>query len=123
MPWDLVFDPQTKDLVRDGAGGWQRTTTGDTAVRNQLEVRYASWWGDAAIGSLLYDRGRFAAAPGPLVAAEVRRALGLLVTEQYIADLEADATQTRQGRVEGRSRYRLVDTGELVNLALPNLGG
>jgi phage gp46-like protein len=123
MPWDLVFDPQTKDLVRDGAGGWQRTTTGDTAVRNQLEVRYASWWGDAAIGSLLYDRGRFTAAPGPLVAAEVRRALGLLVTEQYIADLETDAKQTRQGRVEGRSRYRLVDTGELVNLELPNLGG
>lgn len=123
MTWDLSFDPLTKDLIDDGAGGWTRTETGDTAVLNQLEVHFASWWGDAAIGSLLYDRGRFATAPGPLVTAETQRALGLLVAEEFLADLNVQVSETRTGRVDGRTSYRLVATGELVQSALPRFGG
>lgn len=125
MPWDLAIDPVTKDFIRDGAGGWERTTTGDTAVRNQIEIRFGEWWGDAAIGSLLHDRGRFAADPGPdlLVGAEIRRAMQLLVTEQYLADLDVVAAETRAGRVDARTSYRLVDSGQRVDLELPGLLG
>jgi hypothetical protein len=126
VAWDLVINPVTKDLVRDGAGGWQRTETGETAVRNQVEIHYNRWPYDPAIGSLLFDRSRFASAPGPLVAAELRRALGLLATEQVIADVAATATESsaKPGRVDARTTYRLVETGQAVDLELPGaLGG
>ncbi len=123
MAWDLAIDPLTKDFVDDGAGGWVRTETGDTAVLQQLEIRLAQWWGDAGIGSLLYDRARFTTSPGPLVAAEGRRALGLLVAEQFLAEVDVQARETKAGRVDGRTTYRLVETGQLVELGLPRFGG
>ncbi len=121
--WDLSFDPLTEDLIRDGSGGWVRTETGDTAVLNQLAVHFAEFWGDDGIGSLLHDRDRFAAAPGPATAAEVRRAMGLLVDEQFLSDVIVQAQETSAGRVDGRTTYRLVETGQLVETALPRLGG
>jgi phage gp46-like protein len=123
MAWDLAFDPLTGDFVRDGAGGWVRTETGDTAVLHQLRVHFAAWWGDDAIGSLLHERERFARDPAPLVAGETRRALGLLVDEQFLADVTVAASETRTGRIDGRTTYRLVQSGQAVDLALPRLGG
>lgn len=125
MPWDLVIDPETGDFVRDGAGGWERTETGDTAIRNQLGVQFGSWWGDPRIGSLLHDRARFASDPPTLVAAELRRAFALLAADQYLADVEvtAAANPVKQGRVDARTSYRLVESGQLVDLALPKVFG
>ena len=123
MPWDLAFDPLTKDFIRDGAGGWERTETGDTAVLHQCSVHFGRWWGDAAIGALFHERERFATDPAPLHDAEYRRALGLLVTEQYIADLQVTSVETKPGRVDSRTSYRLVETGQAVEAALPQVGG
>ena len=121
--WDLAFDPLTDDLIRDDAGGWARTETGDTAVLNQLRVHFGECWSDDGIGSLLHDRARFAAAPGPAIAAEARRAMGLLVDAQYLDEVSVQAQETRAGHVDGRTSYRLVETGQLVEMALPRLRG
>jgi hypothetical protein len=123
MSWDLAFDPITKDLVRDGAGGWLQTDTGDTAVLNQLEVHFGRWWGDPGVGSLLFDRARFVSDPAVLVGAETRRALGLLVAEQYLADVDVQTRETQAGRVDGRTSYRVVETGQIAQLPLPRFGG
>lgn len=119
MPWDFKIDPITRDFVRDGRGGWEHTETADTAVLHQLEIHYGTWWGDDAIGSRLHDRALFASDPGPGVAAETTRALGLLVDEQLIGDVQVTAKEVKAGRVDGRTSYRLVETGQLVQLALP----
>lgn len=123
MPWDLAFDPQTGDLVRDDAGGWETTETADTAVLNQLSIHYGRWWADPALGSLMFDRDRFASDPAALVRAETLRALGLLVTERVIADLEVSVEESaKTGRVNARTQYRVVTTGELTNALMPVLG-
>lgn len=119
MPWDLAFDPITHDLVRDDAGGWTRTTYSDTAVLNQLTCHFDRFWADPSIGSRLYDRDLFTSDPAGLVAAEVRRALQLLVDEEVIADLLVAAKENGAGRVDVRTTYRLVATGQLIELELP----
>lgn len=124
MTWDLAFDPVTGDLKRDAAGGWETTITGDTSVLNQLCVHYNRWWADPNIGSLLFDHDRFTANPGPEIAAETDRALSLLVTEAVIANLQVTAAESRSkaGRVEVRTLYRVVATGQNIETLLPALG-
>lgn len=122
MPWDLAMDPITGDFVSDSAGGWQRTEHGDTAVLHQLECHYDAWWGDPELGSLLHDRDRFTGGAAP-VAAEVERALGVLVRDGKIADLEVSAVESRAGRVEVGTTYRLVESDQLVSGVLTPLGG
>ncbi len=123
MTWDLAMDPITGDFISDGAGGWLRTEYGDTAVLHQLTCHYDRWWAGPTIGSLLFDRDRFGAAPGPLVQAEVERAFGLLVRNGMIADLQVTAAETGAGQVLVRTTYRLVATGQLVDATLPAFSG
>lgn len=122
MPWDLAMDPITGDFVTDGAGGWSRTEYGDTAVLHQLECHYDAWWGDPELGSLLHDRDRFAGGAAP-VRTEVERALGVLVRDGKIADLAVAVTETRAGRVDVGTTYRLVESDQLVSGVLTALGG
>ena len=122
MPWDLAMDPITGDFVSDGAGGWERTTHGDTAVLHQLECHYNAWWGDPELGSLLHDRDRFAGGPAA-VRAEVERALALLVRDGKIADVTVVASSSVAGRVEVATTYRLVESDQLVSGVLTALGG
>jgi len=119
MAWDLAFDPTTGDLIRNSTGGWERTEYSDTAVLNQLTIHFDRWWADAAVGSRLFDRDLFGADPANLVAAEARRALQLLVDEAVIADVQVSAVESSAGRVDVRTLYRLVATGQLVELSLP----
>lgn len=122
--WDLSFDPNSGDLIRDDAGGWEVTTTADTAVLNQLTIHRGAWWGNPAIGSLYFDRDRFASAPAELVAAEARRALAVLVADGLIADVQVIAEESsKAGRVNARTLYRVVETGENVAAVVPVLGG
>ena len=123
MSWDIAFDPVTGDFVDDGAGGWARVNDASTSVLNQLACHYDRWWADAQLGSRLFERDLFTAAPGSQVQAEVMRAMGVLVTEGLIADLEVLATESRTGRVHGRSHYRVVASGQLVDAVLPALPG
>ena len=124
MAWDLAFDPVTGDLIRDDAGGWETTDTADTAVLNQLSIHYDRWWADPGLGSQLFDRDRFTSDPPGLVQAEVERALDLLVAEEVIADLQVAATESRKsGRVDVRTTYRVVATGQDVEQLLPAFGG
>jgi phage gp46-like protein len=121
MPWDLKFDPITGDLVPDGAGGWERTEHSDTAVWNQLTIHWERWWADPDIGSRLFERDEFTSDPAPLVEAETRRALQLLVDENLIADVRVVAVESSAGRVDVRTLYRLVATGQDVETFLPIL--
>lgn len=123
MAWDLKIDPITQDFVRDGAGGWETTEHGDTAVLHQLVCHYDAWWGDQQLGSRLHDRDLFTTAPAALVVAEVERALGVLIKDALIADLEVTAAEVGAGRVDVRTIYRLVASGQDVEVGLPTFGG
>lgn len=119
MPWDLKLDPITLDFVRNTSGGWERTEHGDTAVINQLTCHWNAWWADPDVGSRIFDRDLFTSDPAVLIAEETRRALQLLVDEELIADLEVAAVEVRTGRVDVRTKYRLVATGQDVETFLP----
>lgn len=122
MSWDLSFDAVTGDLIRDGAG-WKINETEDTAVLNQLSIQYDRWWADPTLGCLLFDRDRFTSAPAALVAAEVERALNVLAIDGIIANLQVIAEEsTKAGRVNVRTLYRVVATGQNVEQLLP-VGG
>lgn len=119
MPWDLAFDPITLDFIRDGVGGWEQTTTSDTAILNQLTCHWDRWWADPDVGSRIFERDLFTADPAALVEAETRRALQLLIDEDLIADLRVTAVEVAAGRVDVRTMYRLVATGQDVEALLP----
>lgn len=123
MPWDLALDPITGDFIDDGRGGWLRTVYSDTSVIHQLECHYNAWWADPELGSRLHDRDLFTAAPARLVEEEMRRALGRLVLDGRIADLEVAAVEAGAGRVDGQTRYRDVATDQRVSATLPALRG
>ncbi len=119
MPWDLKLDPITLDFVRNASGGWETTEHGDTAVINQLTVHWERWWADPDVGSRLFDRELFTDDPAPLVEQETRRALQLLIDEELIDNLEVVAVEVKSGRVDVRTKYRLVATGQDVDTFLP----
>lgn len=123
MPWDLAMDPITGDFVSDGRGGWKRVEDASTSVLHQLRCHHDRWWADPDLGARFFDRAIFAAAPGPEVQAETARALGVLVSEELIADLEVTAREAAAGRVNARTAYRVVASGQLVDAVLPILPG
>lgn len=123
MPWDLAMNPITGDFVSDGHGGWKRVEDASTAVLHQLRCHHDRWWADSGLGARFFDRAIFAAAPGPEVQAESLRAMGVLVSEDLIADLEITANEARAGRVNVRAAYRVVASGQLVDAVLPILPG
>lgn len=123
MPWDLAMHPITGDFVSDGHGGWLRVEDASTAVLHQLRCHHDRWWADSELGSRFFDRSLFAASPGPEAEAETLRAMGVLVSEDLIADLEVTANEARAGRVNVRTAYRVVASGQLVDAVLPILPG
>lgn len=118
MAWDFAFNAITGDFVADGAS-WAIVNDASTSVLHQLLCHYDRWWADPALGARLFHRDLFAAAPAAEVRAEVARALGVLVTEELIADLEVVAVEPRPGRVNVRTQYRVVATGQLVDETMP----
>lgn len=120
--WDLRFDPITLDLVDDGLGAFEITTTAATAVLHQLLIDFDKWWGDAEIGSRLNDLDLFIADPGELIADETRRALGALVDAGRIVDVVVVATETQAGRVDVRTAYRDAQSGQPVDLSITPAG-
>lgn len=121
--WDLRFDPVTMDLVDDGAGGFELVTSAATAVLHQLLCHRDEWWGDPDLGSHLHQLDRFIQSPGPLIAAETERALGVLVTAGRLANVRAEAEESAPGRVSVRTSYRDTRSGQPVDLTLTPAGG
>lgn len=120
--WDLRFDPVTMDLVDDGVGGFEVVTSAATAVMHQMLCHFDEWWGDAEMGSRLHRLELFIAAPGDLIADECLRALRVLEAAGRITDLTAEATETAPGRVDVRTSYRDMRSGQPVDLTLTPAG-
>lgn len=121
--WDLRFDPVTLDLIDDGFGAFELVTSAATAVLHQLLCHRDEWWGDPELGSHLHQLDRFIQDPGPLIAAECERALGVLVRAGRLADVRADAEESAPGRVSIRTSYRDTRSGQPVDLTLTPAGG
>jgi phage gp46-like protein len=119
MPWDLKFDPLTNNLVRDGAGGWERAEHRETAILNQFRCHLESWWADSAIGTRFHNRDLFAGDTAALVEAEARRAFQLLEDEGIVTNVRVQAREVKPGRVDVRTAYFLVDRGQLIEFSLP----
>lgn len=121
--FDLRFDPVTMDLVDDGFGSFELTTSASTAVLHQLVCHRDEWWGDAELGSHLHQLDRFIQDPGPLIAAECERALGVLARAGRIANVDAEADESAPGRVSVATSYRDTRSGQPVDLTLTPAGG
>lgn len=121
--YDLRFDPVTMDLVDDGFGGFELVTSAATAVLHQLLCHRDEWWGDPDLGSHLHQLDRFIMDPGPLIAAECERALGVLARAGRIAEVDAAADESSPGRVSVQTSYRDTRSGQPVDLTLTPAGG
>lgn len=119
--WDFLFDPITLDLIDDGAGSFEVTTTAATAVQHQLLCHYDRWWGDADLGSRFYNLDLFITDPERLVVDECQRALGVLVQAGRIADVTAVAAESF-GRIDVRTSFRDAQSGQPVDFAITPSG-
>lgn len=120
MPLDFAFNAITGDFPLDATGAsWAMVEDASTSVLHQLLCHYDRSWIDPELGSRLFDRNLFTGAPASDVLAEVARAMGVLVAEGLIADLVVTAVEPQPGRVNVRTQYRVVATGQLVDEAMP----
>ncbi len=51
---DRRIDPVTKDYIDDGVGGYENTTTVETAGYHQIQTQIDRWWADPTKGSGVY---------------------------------------------------------------------
>ncbi|HWU86209.1 MAG TPA: phage GP46 family protein [Kofleriaceae bacterium] len=117
MPWDYLIDPVTRDLVKDGKGGFVKVRSAQTSVMNQLLAHRGEWWGDPELGSRLHDLRAMQARPEVIAPEEARLALERLVRAGRIADIEARA-ESSPGRVVVATRFRDTTSGSLVEMKL-----
>lgn len=122
MPWSFKRDPVTGDRIKDGSGGFVKTTTAENLVRNQLLGRLGEVWQDPELGSRLHDREAFRARPEVLVPNEAERALERVAAAGRIANLEVRAESQRTGRVNVATRFTDTSSGQLVATKVP-VGG
>jgi len=112
---DFKFDPVTKDLIDAADGSFEQTDRSDTAVMLQLDSHLNEWWGDADAGSRLHDLRAFQADPETGLEDEATRALGALVADDRISDVEVAVDEVRPGRADVVTRFRDASTGQLVD--------
>jgi len=115
MAKDFAFDPVTHDLIRDGKGSWQMTSTAATMVQLQMMCHAGECWHDEQLGSFLHDLKRFQAKPELLLPDEAERALSVIVARGRIDSLEVTAKRQGPGRVDVATRFRDTSTGQLVS--------
>lgn len=115
MPFDRKFDPVTQDLVRDGKGGWQRTTTAETSVQNQLLAHEGECWQDPELGSQLHDLEGMQQDPAAIAKLRARKPLERLQRLGRIDAIQVDAIEPSPGRVEVHTRFRDTSTNQVVD--------
>jgi hypothetical protein len=114
MPFDRKFDPITGDMIRDGRGGFERTTTAETSVLNQLLARRGQFWGDPELGTEGLD-AIDPTKPGQDAAQKMQVGLERLVQLGRIADVVVTGSEPAVGRVRVDTRFRDTSTNQLVN--------
>lgn len=114
MPEDFAFDPITRDLIDDGKGGFEMTSTAATMVMHQTWCHYNEWWGDETLGSKFHDLSAFQAKPEVMAPDEAKRAFGVIVARGRIANLMVVAQVQGPGRIFVQSTFRDVSTGQVV---------
>ncbi|MBA2718938.1 MAG: hypothetical protein H0U52_06825 [Chloroflexi bacterium] len=115
MPWDYKYDPLTGDRIPDGTGGFVKTLTAETSVRNQLLAHRGKFWGDADLGSNLHDLEAFQADPESLAAEDARVALERLERSGRITAIEVDAQLEAPGKIAVHTRFRDTTANQLVD--------
>lgn len=115
MPFDLKFDPVTRDLIPDGRGSFVTTQNADTMLMHQMLCVYQQSWHDENLGSLLgvlqaYPQGD----PVSWAIAEAKRALGVLASRGRISNIDAIAEEQGNGRIAIATTSRDVSTGQVL---------
>jgi phage gp46-like protein len=114
MPFDRRFDPVTEDFVSDGRGGYERTTTAETSIYNQLKAHRGECWQDDELGSRLHDLDAMQADPALLAAEDARISLERLEADGRITAIEVSGSEPRPGVVRVDTKCRDTSTTQLV---------
>ncbi len=122
MAWDLRFDPVTRDLVSDGAGSVERTNSADTMVMHQLAIHYRKWWGGPDLGAQIYDLKKFGRKPEISIAAEAKRALGVVEQRGRISNIDVKTEAPNQGRINLSTQFQDIRIGRVTKTSTP-VGG
>jgi phage gp46-like protein len=115
---DRKLDPGTGDYVADGRGGYETTTTAETALYHQIQGELGRWWGDAAAGSRLYELDRaksHARITRTALEDRLREALAPLFEAGRITEVSVQASRDRD-RASFEVTCRDGQRGELLDL-------
>ncbi|MFA9271081.1 MAG: phage GP46 family protein [Baekduiaceae bacterium] len=115
---DRKIDPITHDYVSDGAGGYEKTSTAQTALQHQLQDELGNWVGDPDAGSNLFKfaRGGNSERRAAGLRDGVRAAVKPLVDAGMVADVQVGTTRDQTGRLALQSSLRDVQSGAQVSL-------
>lgn len=119
MSKSLKYDPLTRDLIKNGKGWFEKTSSAETTVMHQVLVHADGAWHDPQLGSFLHDLKRFQGRPQVSAPAELRRALNVLAARGRISNIEVTAEKSKPGRVFVISKCRDTSTGQIVSLKVP----
>lgn len=122
--FDQEIDQETRDYIDTDDGAWSETEDSRTAVMLQLEIEYGKCWWDPDAGSRLAELLTSGdPTDAATLAVEVRRALGVLVTEGIISDLIVEVGSEEVGAVELHLSYTDRASGSTVDGMYHPFGG
>lgn len=98
---DRKLDPATGDYIETDEGGWEETSTMETALYHQFNGEFNAWAGDAEAGCELYllQRGRNSQAEaeraGDALNVAVRPFINLGLVEDLRIEIDREANAGR----------------------------
>lgn len=122
---ELVLDPVTRDLVRDGAGGFKYTESAATAVMIALSSHFEEWCLGPDDGSKLHQliRGNDVNGLEDAIADEVARCLQPMVSRGRISILSVGVLRDSVGRLEVTTKIQDNSTGQPADVVVTPFGG
>ena len=112
---EFYIDPITKDRVAEG-GSFRLADGAETAVLHALEIHLGGDWYLPGDGSRLHDLQAFTGASEEVFAAEVTRALEVLVRRGRITDVSVKVSSPRTGRKDITIGYTDARTGRAITV-------
>lgn len=112
----FAIDPDTLDLAAPINGSFQSMPSSAGALILQIHARFKKSVIDPTMGSNFYDLAAYQADPVALIAADMRRALGVLVKAGLIADVKVEVKDLGDGAYGLYSECRDTGTGQLIDL-------